>query len=516
MGRAVLTSERRGAVAVTAGFSCLYAVAIVFFYSDWLFRGQEASPLAYEALLNGCLCAAAALVILASRRFRVSESRLAAIGGCAYGLALVALVAFGVFRHVAFAYGAGAAAGVGAGVLVPLWFLRLFEASPGSCALPLAAGSLVGSVLALAVGALPVEAIAVAGALFVGCSLALLRRSASSEAVRLAALGKEDAESSPRRGGQAVVDDGAAADAPDNESAAADAAPEEGTFRDRFVSSVLYVAVFSVAYGMLDVVAMGDAAANAGLSGLASQVGGLAFVALFLWMALQGGGRFAALLNGALVAASTALLFLPFAPDPYRVILVVVVHGGWEVALLVLFTLALSDGSMDRRRVLAAAAVAFAAPRPGLVLGSLAAALLTGGALTFARITAVACVLLYLVVGATALMRRREKRLYRSALDRKDEIIRRYLEARQDFRKLACEQIAADCGLTAREAELLSLYAQGRDAAYIERTLYLSRNTVKSYGKALYAKLGVHSKQDLIELVDRAMEAQETAFYQGK
>ena len=32
-------------------------------------------------------------------------------------------------------------------------------------------------------------------------------------------------------------------------------------------------------------------------------------------------------------------------------------------------------------------------------------------------------------------------------------------------------------------------------------TLYLSRNTVKSYQKSIYAKLGVHSKQEIIELV---------------
>lgn len=497
-----LTERRRAAVVATAGFSCLYAVAIVFFYSDWLVRDQAASPLVYEVLLNGALCLSAVFVVFVSRRLGVAESQLMALGGCGYALALGSLMVFGASGQVPFAYVAGCAAGVGAGVLVPLWFLRLFDTSPGSCALPLAAGSLLGSVLALAVGSLAVEVLVVAGALLVGGSLALLARPASPAATVASPKGEFGAEGAlPSSANRAVTE------------ASAD---EEGTFRDRLAAAILYVAVFSVAYGMLDVVAMGDSAVEAGLSGLLSQVGGPAFIALFLWMAVRVGGQFTALLNGALIAAATALLFLPFAPDPYRLALVVVVHGGWEVALLVLYALGLSDGSMDRRRVLAISAIAFAVPRPGLLLGSVAATLLTGGALTFARVTAVACVLLYLVVGGVALMRRREKRLYRTALRRKDEVIRRYLEARQDFRKLACEQIAAECGLTAREAELLSLYAQGRDAAYIERTLFLSRNTVKSYAKSLYGKIGVHSKQEVIELVDREMSAQESSFYQGE
>ena len=45
------------------------------------------------------------------------------------------------------------------------------------------------------------------------------------------------------------------------------------------------------------------------------------------------------------------------------------------------------------------------------------------------------------------------------------------------------------------------LLAQGRDAQFVSDALYLSRNTVKSYQKSIYVKLGVHSKQEIIELV---------------
>ena len=49
--------------------------------------------------------------------------------------------------------------------------------------------------------------------------------------------------------------------------------------------------------------------------------------------------------------------------------------------------------------------------------------------------------------------------------------------------------------------DILYLLAQGRDLAFICETLFLSKNTVKSYQKTIYAKLNVHSKQEIIDLV---------------
>ena len=56
-------------------------------------------------------------------------------------------------------------------------------------------------------------------------------------------------------------------------------------------------------------------------------------------------------------------------------------------------------------------------------------------------------------------------------------------------------------GLTAREAEVALLLAEGRTAAYIAREFSLSQNTVRGYMRALYAKMDIHSKQELIDLM---------------
>lgn len=66
----------------------------------------------------------------------------------------------------------------------------------------------------------------------------------------------------------------------------------------------------------------------------------------------------------------------------------------------------------------------------------------------------------------------------------------------------ASEALGKRNALTKREIELLGYLARGRDTAFICSELHLSRNTVKSYTKTIYAKLQVHSRQELIDLVD--------------
>ena len=56
-------------------------------------------------------------------------------------------------------------------------------------------------------------------------------------------------------------------------------------------------------------------------------------------------------------------------------------------------------------------------------------------------------------------------------------------------------------GLTEREKEILMMYASGRSAVYIAEELFLSNYTVKTHLRRCYAKLGIHSRQELLDLV---------------
>ena len=64
--------------------------------------------------------------------------------------------------------------------------------------------------------------------------------------------------------------------------------------------------------------------------------------------------------------------------------------------------------------------------------------------------------------------------------------------------------VAARYRLTPRETELLELLAHGRNGPFIQEKLVLSRNTVKTHVANIYGKLGVHSQQELIDLVEEA------------
>ena len=56
--------------------------------------------------------------------------------------------------------------------------------------------------------------------------------------------------------------------------------------------------------------------------------------------------------------------------------------------------------------------------------------------------------------------------------------------------------------LTRREAEVFELFAAGRDSGYIREKLFISRDTASSHLKHIYAKMGIHSKRELFDLID--------------
>ena len=53
-------------------------------------------------------------------------------------------------------------------------------------------------------------------------------------------------------------------------------------------------------------------------------------------------------------------------------------------------------------------------------------------------------------------------------------------------------------GLTAREAEVLALLADGADAAAVASQLVVSLSTANTHIRHIYAKLGIHSRQELM------------------
>lgn len=61
-----------------------------------------------------------------------------------------------------------------------------------------------------------------------------------------------------------------------------------------------------------------------------------------------------------------------------------------------------------------------------------------------------------------------------------------------------------DAGLSKRETEILIEFAQGRSAIYISKNLSISKHTVKSHLRRIYAKANVHNRQELLDLIARS------------
>ena len=55
-------------------------------------------------------------------------------------------------------------------------------------------------------------------------------------------------------------------------------------------------------------------------------------------------------------------------------------------------------------------------------------------------------------------------------------------------------------GLSAREVEVAELLMRGNRVSAIASRLYISENTVRGHAKNIYRKLGVHNRQELIDL----------------
>ena len=66
-------------------------------------------------------------------------------------------------------------------------------------------------------------------------------------------------------------------------------------------------------------------------------------------------------------------------------------------------------------------------------------------------------------------------------------------------RESAVEDVARKADLTKRETEVASLLLEGRSLRIVQQELFISEGTARTHAKRIYAKLGIHSKQELID-----------------
>lgn len=65
-----------------------------------------------------------------------------------------------------------------------------------------------------------------------------------------------------------------------------------------------------------------------------------------------------------------------------------------------------------------------------------------------------------------------------------------------------CSRAVERCGLSPRESQVLPFLAKGRNARYIAGELIISDGTARTHIMHIYQKLGVHTQQELIDVVE--------------
>lgn len=77
-----------------------------------------------------------------------------------------------------------------------------------------------------------------------------------------------------------------------------------------------------------------------------------------------------------------------------------------------------------------------------------------------------------------------------------------YAEVYPDRLSAQVQALREHYRLTARETEITELIARGNTVARIAEMLFVSENTVRTHSKRIYAKLDIHKKQELIDLME--------------
>ena len=66
---------------------------------------------------------------------------------------------------------------------------------------------------------------------------------------------------------------------------------------------------------------------------------------------------------------------------------------------------------------------------------------------------------------------------------------------------IKCKELASEHGLTAREGEILLLIVKGKHLSQIAGELNISKNTVKTHTRHIYAKLAINSRSELMDIL---------------
>lgn len=274
-------------------------------------------------------------------------------------------------------------------------------------------------------------------------------------------------------------------------------------------------AAYGVAYGFtLGYLAFCKAGADGNINGLYALLTLVAAVALGILAAhTANAGAFSLRMLYAPVFPLfvAGMLFVLLAPTTAADAVLLPTNLGYFI-LVILADVALSMGAdatgKEIRRV---APVGWCCLSSGFLVGSLAQIIMGNAGVADARLTVfemclVFCMVLadrFLLSPAIATLSELESPKEAAASDARVEPLNGNNDLTGESLETVLDSIATDFGLTPREREVLSLLARGRDAKHVQEELCVSIYTARTHIRRIYEKLAVHSRQELLDLIER-------------
>lgn len=276
------------------------------------------------------------------------------------------------------------------------------------------------------------------------------------------------------------------------------------------------IAVYSFTVGVIQSMPLAQLASTGVVAIVAKHAGEIVVaLALLAWVvAFKRGLSFGRIWNLVLVLMATALIFTPYLEDVLSGYLFTFVGVAQTFVIIILF-LALADiarhSSYQPITVFAAGWLAYTLPFSlGDILGESLQAITPDASMAMAAIVWLLVIVTLLFFDESSAGKRL---IFTELNDEGDEDTpaKRFgaqqealnEEKAADMLSLRCTALAKELKLTPREHEILELMARGRSKTYIAEAFFISENTVRGHVKHLYAKLGVHSKQELVDRVEQ-------------
>lgn len=302
------------------------------------------------------------------------------------------------------------------------------------------------------------------------------------------------------------------------------AAPR-GSYRDAFLElgdSLVAFCVMEAVIGLLNSFMLAGSVTFAGsgsVSGVGMLIGILAFcVVVFVVQRIP---RVSTAFRVLMPIIASLLVFLPFLGEQFNLFFSTVLLGGYYfIALLITYVVAetahvrnLSPYVLMGAAACLARVCLAAALLGGYAIGSLPGGLF-GESEHLMRYLVVIMAVIYALSLAAVLVSRDGRRRRRGDADAAGSVSAPAGAAvaapapaiaaaeGDDAFDARCAAVAAAGNLTEREAEIMRYLARGRTKAHIAGVLYVSENTVRSHVRNIYAKLEVHTRQQLIDLVE--------------